>query len=146
METMRLRLLFVLVLAAALVPASALGARSAVKKISAKLTPGAVSPKSKAKASGSIVVTLDAKDGKACWTIAVKGVSSLYSAHVHRGHAGKNGPVVLPLGDKFARKGCVFAPSRAIAAVARSPKSYYVDVHSRAFVDGAIRGQLHVSR
>src|SRR5262249_38807157 len=146
MDAMRLRLLFVLVLAAALVPGSAFGAKSVVTKISAKLTPGAVSPKSKAKASGSIVVTLDAKDGKACWTIAVKGVTSLYSAHVHRGAAGKNGPVVIPLGDRFAQKGCVFAPSKAIAAVAASPKSYYVDVHSRAFVDGAVRGQLHVSR
>ena len=146
METMRLRLVLVLVLVAALVPASALGAKSALKKVSAKLTPGAVSPKSKAKASGSIVVTLDAKDGKACWTISVKGISSLYSAHVHRGKAGKNGPVVIPLGDRFAKKGCVFAPSKAIGAVAASPKSYYVDVHSRAFVDGAIRGQLHVTR
>src|SRR5262249_1899313 len=55
MDAMRLRVLFVLVLVAALVPASAFGAKSALKKVSARLTPGAVAPKSKAKASGSIV-------------------------------------------------------------------------------------------
>src|SRR5262249_57196757 len=98
------------------------GAKAALKKVSARLTPGAVSPKSKARASGSIVVTLDAKDGKACWTISVKGISSLYSAHVHRGKAGKNGPVVIPLGDTFARHGCVEAPANAIAAGAAYAK------------------------
>ena len=145
MERMRVRIALLIVLCAAVVPVAAYGGQSATKKVSALLTPGAVAPKTKATASGSVVVTLDAKAGKACWTISVKGTTTPFSAHVHRGKPGKNGPVVIPLGDTWSKKGCVFAPSKAIAAVAASPKSYYVDVHTRAFVNGIVRGQLHVS-
>jgi hypothetical protein len=142
---MRLRLVFLLLLGvAAVVPAVTLAAGSRTTKVSARLTPAAVAPKSDAKASGSIVVKLDPKTREACWTISVKGTGAPFSAHVHRGRSGKNGPVVIPLGDTFARKGCVVAPAKSIGAVAASPKSYYVDVHTRAFVNGAIRGQLHI--
>jgi hypothetical protein len=141
----RLFVLFALTVAlTAALPAVVLGAGSRATKVSAKLTPGAVAPKTKAKASGSIVVTLNPKTRQACWTISVKGTGTPFSAHVHRGRPGKNGPVVIPLGDRWARKGCVVVPARSIAAVAASPKSYYVDVHTRAFVNGAIRGQLHI--
>jgi hypothetical protein len=145
---MRFWLVLTLVLAIAVFPAATLGAPSTGKKVSAKLTPGAVTPKTKtkAKASGSVVVTLDVKTRQACWTISVKGTSTPFSAHVHRGVAGKNGPVVIPLGDVWARKGCVTAPARSIAAVAAAPKKFYVDVHTRAFVNGVVRGQLHLTR
>jgi hypothetical protein len=142
---MRLRFVILAFAVAAAFPAALPAAKSAVKTISAKLTPGAVTPKSKAKvaATGAIVVKLDAKAGKACWAISVqKGAGKLLSAHVHRGVPGKNGPVVLPLGDVWKRNGCVFAPSKTIAAVAASPKAYYVDVHTTKFVDGLVRGQL----
>ena len=115
-----------------------------MKQISAKLTPGAVAPKSAAKASGTIVVKLDPKAGKACWTITIKGAGTLLSAHVHRGLAGKNGPVVIPLGDRWSKTGCVFVSAKTLDTVAKSPSSYYVDVHTKAYVNGVVRGQLHL--
>ena len=141
---MRTGLVVLLVLAATAFSAVALASGATGKTISARLTPGAMAPKSNAKASGSVVVTLDAKTGKACWKISVKGTSTPFSAHVHRGLPGKNGPVVIPLGDKWSKQGCVEAPAKSIAAVAASPKSYYVDVHTRAYVNGVVRGQLHL--
>jgi hypothetical protein len=146
---MRLRLvvLFMLgagCLSAAGVPGAAFAAGGAVKQISARLAPGAVAPKSAAKASGAVVVELDAKAGKACWTISIKGAASLLSAHVHRGPVGKNGPVVIPLGDRWSKTGCVFVSARTLDTVAKSPASYYVDVHTKAYVNGAVRGQLHL--
>jgi hypothetical protein len=141
---MRLRLVILFMLAAGCCAGSAFAAGGAVKQISAKLTPGAVTPKSAAKASGSIVVKLDPKAGKACWTIAIKGAGTLLSAHVHRGLAGKNGPVVIPLGDRWSKNGCVFVSAKTLNAVAKSPKSYYVDVHTKAYVNGVVRGQLHL--
>jgi hypothetical protein len=139
---MRLGLVAVLVLLVAAFPAVSPASQSAVRTVSAKLVSAAVTPKTKAKATGTVVVRLDAKAGQACWTISVAGGGRLLSAHVHRGAAGTNGPVVLPLGDTWGKRGCVSAPARAIAAVAASPHKYYVDVHTRAFVNGAVRGQL----
>src|SRR5262245_162986 len=141
---MRVRLVVLFLIAAGCLPASGLAAGGAVKKISAKLTPGAVAPKSAAKATGSIVVRLDPKAGKACWNISIKGAGTLLSAHVHRGLAGKNGPVVIPLGDRWSKTGCVFVSAKTLNTVAKAPKSYYVDVHTKAYVNGVVRGQLHL--
>jgi hypothetical protein len=141
---MRVRLVVLLLLAAGCLPASALAAGGAVKKISARLTSAAVAPKSTAKANGAIVVRLDPKAGKACWNISIRGAAALLSAHVHRGVAGKNGPVVIPLGDRWSKTGCVFVSAKTLNDVGRSPKSYYVDVHTKAHVDGIVRGQLRL--
>jgi hypothetical protein len=139
-----MRLVFILVLVAAVVPAAALASKSAVTKVSATLTSAAVAPKSKTmgKGTGTISVKLDAKAGKACWTILLKRAGTPLSAHIHRGLAGKTGPVVIPLGDRWSKTGCVFVSPKTLNAVAKSPKSYYVDVHTRAFVNGFVRGQL----
>jgi hypothetical protein len=137
---MRKRLVLLVALAVLGLPA---GAVAAAKPVSATLTAAAVAPKSTAKGSGSAVVRLNAKDGKACWSISVKGgVGKLLSAHVHVGRAAKTGRVVLPLGDQWLKRGCVFAKGSVIAKVAAAPRRYYVDVHTRKHVNGALRGQL----
>jgi hypothetical protein len=56
---------------------------------------------------------------------------------------GEDGPVVIPLGDRYSKQGCVTAPQKSIRAVANNPAAYYVNVHTRKFLDGAVRGQLH---
>ena len=141
-----MRLVFILVLVAAVVPAGALASKSALTKVSAKLTSAAVAPKSETmgKGTGTISVKLDAKAGKACWTISLKRAGTPLSAHIHRGLAGKAGPVVIPLGDRWSKTGCVFVAPKTLNAVAKSPKSYYVDVHTKAFVNGFVRGQLRL--
>jgi hypothetical protein len=110
--------------------------------VSATLTGAGEVPKGSPLGSGTATVTLDTKGGKACWTLAVNGISHALSAHVHRGRAGVVGPVVIPLGARFATKGCVLAPAKSIAAVARNPGAFYVNVHTRKYLNGAIRGQL----
>lgn len=89
------------------------------------------------------MITLHAKARKACWTISIKGIRSPLSAHVRKAPAGKIGPVIIPLGSRFSRKGCVYLPHRkTILAIERHPRSYYVDVVTRRFLNGALRGQL----
>jgi CHRD domain len=140
---MRTRLVPLVVLVALGLPAASPASKVAVKTISAKLTPGAVRPRSAAAASGSVVVRLNVKQNKACWTISVKGSVKPLSAHVHEGKPGANGPVVIPLGDIWKQTGCVTVPRKSIAAVAASPKGYYVDVHTPGkFINGLVRGQL----
>jgi hypothetical protein len=140
---MRNRFVLLAVLAVGSLAPTALAATPAVRSVSATLTPQAVQPPSASKGSGRIVIKLDAAAGKACWTLTTSGLDRTIGAHVHRGVKGKTGAVVLPLGDRFAKGGCVAAPKSAIAAVAAKPSSYYVDVHTYKNVNGAIRGQLH---
>jgi hypothetical protein len=140
---MRLRLVLFAVLAAGLLPGSMLAAAPAQKTVSAGLGAGPAIPKSTATGSGRIAITLNVQTRKACWTLTVKGLDRKLSAHVHSGAPGRTGKVVLPLGDVYAAKGCVQAPKSVLTAVAGSPGSYYVDVHTGKYVNGAIRGQLH---
>jgi hypothetical protein len=96
-------------------------------------------------AGGTATVTLNLGTGRACWTLSVRGVDKPVSAHVHQGASGAAGPVVIPLGDTFSRKGCVLSNQRALRAVAAAPGSYYVDVHTTKHIQGAMRGQLHLT-
>ena len=93
--------------------------------------------------SGSVRITLDPKAGKACWTFAVKGVNGALTANVLRAPRGKVGPSVIRLGTLYSPEGCTRASTTAIRAVGGNPGGYYVNIQSRKFLNGAIRGQLH---
>jgi hypothetical protein len=116
-----------------------------VTVVSAKLTPDEAIPKGPDGAEGSATITLNMRSGKACWELTVSGIDKPLSAHVHEGLSGKLGDVVIPLGDTFSRKGCVLSGRRALHAVAVDPESYYVDVHTTKYIQGAVRGQLRAA-
>jgi hypothetical protein len=91
-------------------------------------------------------VTLNLKTGEACWKLSVTGVASgdkKLSAYVHKGSPGKTGPAIIPLGSKFSTKGCVSGvPLKSLKAIGTNPRAYYVNVYTKRYVHGAIRGQL----
>ena len=135
------RLLLAGALAVAVVVPTASGAMSPV--VSAKLTGKAEKPAGDANGSGTVVLHLNAKTGKACWDFAkVKNVGTPQSAHIHKGKAGKVGPVVIPLGNAYKTKGCTSASKSVVEMIETNPNSYYVNVHNAAYPNGAISGQL----
>jgi hypothetical protein len=118
-------------------------ANAKVTVVSGRLSAALVVPrKGPTKAAGTVVIRLDPKAQKACWKLTLTGVAGALSAHVHFGKAKQLGPVVIPLGDRYAPKGCVLVPVRSLDAVAKTPGSYYVDVHTTKYLDGAVRGPL----
>ena len=136
----RTLLLSALVVAVA-VPAVALGSMSPV--VSAKLTGKTEIPAGDPNGSGIVVLHLDAKKGKACWDFAkVKNIGKPQAAHIHKGKAGKAGPVVVPLGAAYKVKGCISASKSAIGEIEEYPNRYYVNIHNAKYPEGAIRGQL----
>jgi hypothetical protein len=69
-------------------------------------------------------------------------------AHVHQGSAGTSGPVVATLSlppPEGATGACVALPGVVIDAILADPASFYVDLHTDEFPDGAVRGQLELS-
>jgi CHRD domain len=94
--------------------------------------------------TGTATLTVNAKTGRVCYTMKLKGIGKLAAAHIHKGGPRVAGPVVVPLITKPTSKlsGCVTAKPTLAAAIKKSPAKYYVNVHTAKFPAGAARGQL----
>jgi CHRD domain-containing protein len=139
---MRIRVL-ALSLAAAAVLAGAAGATMS-PVVSSKLSGKNEAPtKGPAAGSGIVTLHLNAKKLTVCWDFkGVKGFARPNAAHIHKGPAGKAGPVVVAFGAAYKAKGCTKSSGKTIAAIEEHPNAYYVNVHSAKYPGGAIRGQL----
>lgn len=95
-------------------------------------------------ASGDFSAELDLANGRMCFTAEVEGLDEVTAVHLHEGAVGKNGPMVLLLqlsGDD-GEDVCIDADPELLKKVARKKAGYYINVHTVAYPDGAIRGQL----
>lgn len=81
-----------------------------------------------------------------CYGYAVANIAKPTQAHIHRGGAGVNGPVVIPLrvppGSPGTVSGCLTVASTLITQIRANPGAFYVNVHNGPYPGGAIRGQL----
>ncbi|MDQ4145958.1 MAG: CHRD domain-containing protein, partial [Actinomycetota bacterium] len=70
--------------------------------------------------------------------------TNIRAAHIHRGAAGTNGPVVIPFQVDAAgvSDDCVTAEPPLVNEIQQNPEAFYVNVHTERYPDGAIRGQL----
>jgi hypothetical protein len=85
--------------------------------------------------------------GRLCYELMTKGVGDDHLvAHLHKGPAGAQGPVVFELmriyRDTRPQSACVAMDPALIKAIEAHPRDYYVDVHNDRFPKGAVRGQL----
>jgi len=94
--------------------------------------------------SGNITVVVDPPKGTACYIMNVGALENVTAAHIHIGGPGENGRPVVPLEapEGGTSGGCAPVAAELSAALLANPGGYYVNVHTRAFPGGAIRGQL----
>ena len=140
---MRLRVIVLLAVIGVAVPAVALASRAKQLEFEAYLSGKSELPKAAPKGKGTVKVTISGN--KVCWKFtSVSGIDKPVVSHIHKGTAKTaNGPVVVPLGGKYALKGCVTTTAAIANAIAKTPKGYYVNIHTAKYPNGAIRGQLH---
>jgi hypothetical protein len=80
-----------------------------------------------------------------CYEIEVAAVDNATDAHIYKGPKGENGVSVLPLqlrADSAVSKSCAKAADDLFADISANPGNYYVQLNSKDFPKGAIRGQL----
>jgi CHRD domain-containing protein len=114
------------------------------------LTPEEVTGGGDHGASGSARVDLDAVHQTACYDLSWKDLhSDVTMAHIHLAPRGKDGPHPIDFftdqhfpGAEGTAKGCSTSTRDKIQAVIDHPTDYYVIIHTTAFAEGAIRGQL----
>jgi hypothetical protein len=93
---------------------------------------------------GHATVVVDPPKGTACYIVNVGGLPDVTAAHIHLGGPGENGRVVVPFDtpDGGTAGGCAQVTAEVAQALIANPGGYYVNVHTRQFPAGAIRGQL----
>jgi hypothetical protein len=97
-------------------------------------------------ATGSAVVRLRQEASLVCYRLHAASVTlPTVAAHIHRGAANVNGPVVVPFtapGADGNSSGCTNADPALIGEIAANPAGFYVNVHTKEHPAGAIRSQL----
>jgi hypothetical protein len=129
-----------------------------VLRYAAELRPQNEFPAVTSDAYGSALVSLDLANNTIAWEVQTAGIVEPRMAHIHRGAAGANGPVIVNFATAPEQiAGGHTHGSAAISAVqsanltatdltnlaaAPTAAGYYVNVHSAAFPGGEVRGQL----
>ena len=96
--------------------------------------------------AGTASVNIDVDKRQVCFDVSVQRLDQPTAMHIHEGGAGEAGPVVIALtapssGDGSAQA-CTDAETGVLARLTAQPQSFYVNVHTGRFPDGAVRGQL----
>ena len=122
------------------------GVALAQSGLTASLTGAAEKGGGDADGTGSATVTLTS-DTELSYTLDVTGITlPAAAAHIHKGAAGVNGPVVVPFPaapDASGKaSGTATVDAALIADIRANPQNYYVNVHNADYPDGAMRGQL----
>jgi hypothetical protein len=99
---------------------------------------------------GRAVIVAVGTAKKVCFALRWQRLGSATAAHIHAGRAGVAGDIVVPLfaADGLSKNvrsigGCTHGVKRSlIRAIKSHPGRYYVNVHTKGFPEGAIRGQL----
>jgi hypothetical protein len=97
-------------------------------------------------ATGTAVIRIRKDAGLVCYRLHAANVTlPTAAAHIHRGAAGTNGPVVVPFtapGADGNSSGCVTTDPALIDEIIGNPAGFYVNVHTKEHPAGAIRAQL----
>jgi hypothetical protein len=115
------------------------------QRFAANLTGNAEVPgPGKLNASGSATVRVSPAERRVCYTVNFRNVPNATMAHIHSAARGVAGPPVVTLTRAGPRlfQGCTRVARALARDLVNSPRRFYVNVHSRAFPEGAIRGQL----
>jgi hypothetical protein len=124
-----------------------LGPTEGVHFFVANLSGTAEIPPADPSTEGTARVRMQTGLREVCFTIVVRRADMPFvGAHIHRGTATQNGPIVVPFttpDESATSRGCVTAESQALVnEILANPSGFYVNVHTRRFPGGAARAQL----
>jgi hypothetical protein len=97
-------------------------------------------------AKGTAVVRIRKDAGQVCYRLHAENITlPAVAAHIHRGAATANGPVVVPFNAPGANgnsDGCAPTAAALIDEIIAGPAGFYVNVHTTEHPAGAMRAQL----
>lgn len=110
---------------------------------------GAQEVPSKGDSDGTASVTLTVSGDKGiCYVIRPRKLETPQAAHIHTGRKGKAGGILLDLFTKAKAprdgriSGCARITAAQLEQLVARPSGFYVNLHTKKFPGGAVRGQL----
>jgi CHRD domain len=93
---------------------------------------------------GTARITVDPDGDQVCFELATSNVPNITGAEIRQGAAGTTGPVLVTLTTPRDGKseGCVPASASVVSAIASGVRSFYLNVSTTDFPEGAVRAQL----
>ncbi len=95
---------------------------------------------------GDFSAEIDYGESRICYYFEAYDIAGADAAHIHQAAQGETGPAVLTLAvpdEEAEDEVCVEADEALLRAIGTNPEGYYVDIHTPAFAEAALRGQLH---
>lgn len=95
--------------------------------------------------SATARVTIADDFDQVCWNVSdVRNIGDVTAAHIHVGARGVNGPPVFTLtkSNEGTWTGCSEGAEWTQNRIEGNPENFYVNLHTAAYPNGAIRGQL----
>ena len=94
--------------------------------------------------TGMARISVNDASNRVCTDLEVRMIDNVTAAHIHRGAAGTNGPPVITLDppDDNDSDDCDDADDALVDEIRANPSAFYVNVHTAAYPNGAIRGQI----
>ena len=116
------------------------------RPISATLTGAVEVPPGDPNGAGLFEARINPGTERICYTITASNIDAATAAHIHLGGVGVAGAPVLTLdtpdGDDDDSEDCQDIDRSLAQALIQNPADYYVNIHTGAFPQGALRGQL----
>ena len=95
--------------------------------------------------TGTVEIRVEPNNDRLCWNLYARQIDAATGAHIHRGVAGNAGPPVITLTTPDASgrsQGCATVDQALAREMSTRAHQFYLNVHTAAFPEGAIRGQL----
>lgn len=127
--------------------AAATNSQELFNTFAAALTGAEETPPTQSAAPGSGTLVVDSDNRSAIATVTTTGIQGT-AAHIHEGAPGVSGPVLFPLSETSTGSGIWTAKITLTEAQFNSLQAgnFYFNVHSAAFPNGEIRGQLRLQK
>ncbi len=95
--------------------------------------------------TGTAEIIVTPRDNRVCWDVYARQIDPATAAHIHRGAAGSAGPPVVTITTPDAAgrsQGCATVEPQLAREMVMQGYNFYLNVHTAAHPQGAIRGQL----
>jgi hypothetical protein len=96
--------------------------------------------------SANISLRVNRVKARVCYTLSYKNLEKITGAFIHKGGAGQIARPIITLFEgnvSSPDSGCVHdLKKKLVKRLKRKPEGHYVDVTTKEYPDGAVRGQL----